>query len=71
MAQNPHLFILLKNDFNGLLFYSHGTSQSCGVHNDYVGNLNVSVNKKAGDKNGRILIPDGNIDEIKYVLVYI
>ena len=27
------------------------------------------LNKQVGDKNGRILILDGNIDEIKYGLV--
>ena len=60
-----------KNDFNGPVFYSHGISESCGAPNAYVGNLNFSVNKQLGDKNGLILFPDGNIDEIKYVLVYI
>ena len=32
-------------------------------------NLNFSVNKQVGDKNGHILILDVNIDEIRYVLV--
>ena len=35
----------------------------------FFGNLNFSVNKQVGDKNGRILILDVNIDEIRYVLV--
>ena len=60
-----------KNDFNGPVFYSYGTSQSCGVFIAYFGNLNFSVNKQVGDKNGRILILDVNIDEIRYVLVNI
>ena len=60
-----------KIDFNGPVFYSHGTSQSCGVLIAYFGNLNFSVNKQIGDKNRRILILDVNIDEIKYVLVNI
>ena len=60
-----------KNDFNGLAFYLHGTSQSCGVLIAYFGNLNFSVNKQVGDKNGRILILDTNIDEIRYALVNI
>ena len=59
-----------KNDFNGSVFYSHGTSQSCGVL-VYFGNLNFSFNKQVGDTNGRILILDENIDEIRYVLVNI
>ena len=60
-----------KNDFNGPVFYSHGTSQSCGNFIAYFGNLNFSVNKQAEDKNGRTLILDVNIDEIRYVLVII
>ena len=60
-----------KNDFNGPVFYSNGTSQSCGNFIAYFGNLNFSVNKQAEDKNGRTLILDVNIDEIRYVLVII
>ena len=60
-----------KNDFNVPVFYSHGTSQSCGVLIAFFGNLNFSVNKQVGDKNGRILFLDVNIDEIRYVLVNI
>ena len=53
------------------VFYSYGTSQSCGVLIAFFGNLNFSVNKQLGDKNGSILIVDVNIDEITYVLVNI
>ena len=34
-----------------------------------MGNLNFLVNRPVGNKNGRILILDVNIDEIRYVLV--
>ena len=37
----------------------------------YFGNLNFSVNKQVGDKNGRILILDVNTHEIRYILVNI
>ena len=37
--------IIWKNDFSGPVFYSHGTSQPCGVLSAYFGNLNFSVNK--------------------------
>ena len=60
-----------KNDFNVPVFYSHGTSQSCGVLIAFFGNLNFLVNKQVGDKNECILILDVNIDEIRYVLVNI
>ena len=49
-----------KNDFNVPVFYSHGTSQSRGALIAFFGNLNFSVNKQVGDKNGRILILDVN-----------
>ena len=61
-----------KIDFNVPVFYSHSTSQSCGVLIVFFfGNLNFLVYKQVGDKNGRILILDVNIDEIRYVLVNI
>ena len=60
-----------KNDFNVPVFYSHGTSQSCGVLIAYFGNINFLVNKQVGDKDGRIPILDINIDEIRYVVVNI
>ena len=63
--------IFWKNDFNVLVFCSHGTSQSCGVLIACFTNLKFSFNKQVGDKNGRILILDVNIDEIRYVLVNI
>ena len=50
-----------KNDFNGPVFYSNDTSQSCGDLIAYFRNLNFSVNKQVGDKNGRILILDVNL----------
>ena len=39
-----------KNDFSVPVFYSNGTSQSCGVLIASFGNLNFSVNKQKGDK---------------------
>ena len=39
-----------KNDFNVPVFYSHATSQSCGVLIAVFGNLNFLVNKQVGDK---------------------
>ena len=73
--QEPHSTfndeVIWKNDFSGPAFYSHGTSQTCDVLTAYFGNINFSVNKQVRDKNGRILILDTNIDEIRYVLVNI
>ena len=41
------------------------------MYHSYFGNLNFSVNKQVGDKNGRILVFDVNIDEIRYILAKI
>ena len=62
-------FYIWKDYFKGPVFYSHGTSQSCGVLIDYFGNLNLLINKQIGYQNGCILILDVNIDKITYVLV--
>ena len=59
------------NHFNRFVFYSPGTSQSCGVLIPYFGNLNFLVNKQVRDKNERTLIFDVSIDKIRYVLVKI
>ena len=60
-----------ENDFNAPVVYSHGTSQSCGVLIAYFGNLNFLVNKQLGDNNGRTLILDVIIDEIRCIVVNI
>ena len=41
------------------------------MYHPYFGNLNFSVNKQVGDKNGRVLVFDVNIDEIRYILAKI
>ena len=51
-----------KNDVNVPVFYAHGACQSYGVLIAYFGNLNFSINKQVGDKNGRILVLVVNID---------
>ena len=60
-----------KDSFNVAVFYLHGICQSFGVFIAYFGNVNFQVNKEVGDKNGRIIILDVNIVEIRYVLVSI
>ena len=52
------------------LAFTHN-GQSYSVLVAYFGNLNFSVKKQVVDKNGRILILDVNINEIRYVLVNI
>ena len=60
-----------KNDFNGSVLYSLGTSSIMQCPYCLFWKFNFSVNKQVGDKTGRILILDINIDEIRYVLINI
>ena len=58
-------------DFNGQVFYSHGTSNSCGVLIAFLGNQKIVVKNQLTDKKGRILILDVDIDDSNYILINI
>ena len=60
-----------KDKFNGPVFYSHGSSNSCGVLNTFFGKNKICVNSQTTDKHGRILILDVTIDGSEYILVNI
>ena len=63
----PHLMMKIFGRMTSIfLFFTHMVPLS-----HVVSNLNFLVKKHVGDKNGRILILDVNIDEIRYVLVNI
>ena len=57
------------NDFNGPVFFSRGTSNSCGVLIAYLGKTSFVVNKQKTDKAGRILILDVMLDGDHYILI--
>ena len=58
-----------RDDFKGQVFFSHGTTNSCGVMIGYQGSKNFIVNKLKHDSCGRILIIEANIDDNSYVLI--
>ena len=58
-----------KNEFSGPVFYSHGTSNSCGVLITFFGNNKKCVNSQLTDKYGGILILDVTKDGSEYILV--
>ena len=60
-----------KDKFNGPVFYSHVSSNSCGVLNTFFGKNKICVNSQTTDKHGRILILDVTIDGSEYILVNI
>ena len=57
------------NDFKGEVFFSHGSTSSCGVMIGYLGSKKFQLNKINKDDHGRILIVDANIDDQNFVLI--
>ena len=51
-----------KDEFSGPVFYSHSTSNSCGVLITLFGKNKICVNSQITDKHGQILILDVTID---------
>ena len=58
-----------RDEFRGELFFSHGTTNSCGVMIGYLGSKMFTVNKMSHDSNGRILIIEANIDDEIFILI--
>ena len=59
-----------KDDFNGeLIFFGHGTTNSCGVLTGYYGNKTFLPKMIKSDENGRILIIEATIDEEDFILI--
>ena len=51
-------------------FFSHGTTDSCGVMIGYLGRNKIKVNRTRNDNQGRILIVNADIDEETFVLIF-
>ena len=51
------------NDFQGQIFFSHGTANSCGIVIGFFGNRKVKCNKIGTDNNGRIIVLEAEIDD--------
>ena len=45
-----------NDEFKGLLYFSDGKSNSCGVVTGFYGNINVVIKKQLNDKIGKIFI---------------
>ena len=57
------------SDFNGWVFFSHGTSDSCGALIAYLGKTSFALNKQKKNKAGRILILHVTLDTDQYILI--
>ena len=57
------------NDFNGLVFFSCGASNSCSVLIAFFGKISFVLNKQKIDKAGKILILDFMLDGDHYIVI--
>ena len=60
-----------KDEFIRPVFYSHSTSNFCGVLIKFFGKNKICVNSQTTDKHGQIIILDVMIDGCEYILVNI
>ena len=51
------------------MFFSHGSTNSCGVAVGFCGLKSLHVIDKKSDENGRILIIDAKVNDEKFLLV--
>ena len=51
------------DELKGKLFFSHGSSNSCGVAIGLLGNVKFNFLNKIKDNDGRILISDVQVDD--------
>ena len=58
-----------KDDFKDPLFFSHGSTNSCGVAMGFCGLKSLHAIDKKSDENGRILIINAKVNDEKLVLV--
>ena len=58
-----------RDEFNASLFFSHGSSNSCGVLIGFLGQFNVNILNQMCDNKGRILILSATIDAKNFLLI--
>ena len=58
-----------RDDFQGQIFFSHGTTNSCGVMIGFLGNKKIKYNKIRTDNNGRIIVLEAEIDDEIFLLI--
>ena len=59
------------NELNGNLYFSHGKTNSCGVATGYVGSKSFVLTNQTTDKNGRLLLIEVIVDNVKFALINI
>ena len=59
------------DELNGNLYFSHGKTNSGGVAIGYVGSKSFVLGNQTADKNGRLLLVEAIVDDVKFVLINI
>ena len=59
------------DELNGNLYFTHGKINSCGVAIGYVGSKSFVLANQTADKNGRLLLIEAIVDDVKFVLINI
>ena len=54
---------------NGNLYFSHEKTNSCCVAIGYVGSKSFVLANQTADKNGRLLLIEAIVDDIKFFLI--
>ena len=71
--QETHSFVKVEeqwsDNFRVKIFYSHGTTNSCGVAISFLGSKRLEVVETKNDDQGRILILDVKICDKELLLV--
>ena len=52
-----------RDDFQGQIFFSHGTTNYCGVVIGFLGNKKIKYDKIRTDNNSRIIFLEAEIDD--------
>ena len=58
-----------RDDSQRQIFFSHGTTNSCGVMIGSLGNKKINCNKIRTDNNGRIIVLEAEIDDEIFLLI--
>ena len=59
------------DELNGNLYFSYGKTNSCGVVIRYVGSTSFVLANRNAEKNGRLLLIETIVGDVKFVLINI
>ena len=73
LGKRIKIFEYLKNSIssNGFIFFRETHSSYCGVAIGYVGSKSFVLANQTTDKNGRLLLIEVIVDDVKFVLINI